>query len=296
MTPRQPSQPLPQPAPATPNPAARRFPDCCVVIPVFNQLPYTTGCLDSLRRAGVPDSAIVVVNNGSTDGTREFLDRRPEIKAVHNPANRGCAFAWNQGVNASTATWTVLLNNDVLVPPGALEGLIDCAGEGDFQIVSPALGEGELNYDFARHAADFMRRLARVTRRGVAHGVCFAVHRRVFTAIGLFDDDPRLGGYEDDEFFRRARRAGFRLATTGRSYLHHFGSVTQKSMRAERPDPRAGLGDRAYYREKYGLNWFVRRREQWREGLASAWWRARELRRYGVTLKVQRAGNLVRHF
>ncbi len=69
-----------------------------IVVPVFNQLAYTKGCLDSLRDAGLPDSKILVINNGSTDGTRDFLAGRPELKVIHNAENRGCGFAWNQGV------------------------------------------------------------------------------------------------------------------------------------------------------------------------------------------------------
>ena len=65
-----------------------------IVVPVFNQLAYTKRCLDSLRNAGLPDSRILVINNGSTDGTRDFLTGRPELKAIHNTENRGCGFAW----------------------------------------------------------------------------------------------------------------------------------------------------------------------------------------------------------
>ena len=123
------------------------------------------------------------------------------------------------------------MNNDVLVPPGCIGGLVGFAEEEKFDIVSPAMCEGELDYDLQKHAAEFMFRMSAVCRRDLAHGVCFMVHRRVFDAIGYFDSDPKLGGYEDDEYFRRARHAGFRLATTGRALLHHFGSVTQKKHR-----------------------------------------------------------------
>src|SRR6266852_2052379 len=166
-----------------------------IAIPVFNQLQYTAGCLDSLRDSGVPDEAIVVVNNGSTDGTREFLGRRAGIEVIHNSENRGCGFAWNQGVKAAGAVWTVLLNNDVLLPRGFMDGLIGFA-------------------------------------EAAANGVCFMVHRRVFDTIGVFDEDPKLGGYEDDEFFRRARDARRRLAISGRAFLHHYGSITQNSLKA----------------------------------------------------------------
>ena len=48
-----------------------------------------------------------------------------------------------------------------------------------------------------------MERMAKVKRRGAASGVCFMVRRQVFEKAGLFDEDMRIGGYEDDEFFRR---------------------------------------------------------------------------------------------
>ena len=193
-----------------------------IVIPVFNQLHYTRQCLDSLNRAGVADGQIIIVNNASTDGTAEFLATRPQIRTINNAENRGCGFAWTQGAKLSDKIWTIVMNNDVLVPPGCIEGLISFAGENQCDLVSPAMCEGEVDYDFATHAADFMRRLKDARRGGMAHGVCFMVNRRVFESIGYFDCDPKLGGYEDDEYFRRARGAGFRLAITGRAFILSF--------------------------------------------------------------------------
>jgi len=119
------------------------------------------------------------------------------------------------------------------------------------------------------------------------------VHRRVFKYVGLFDQDPLLGGYEDDEFFRRARQAGFRLAITGRAFLHHFGSVTQKSLQASRNT--RSLGDRTYYRNKYNLTWFKRHRQRLRQDFLLAVWRYRERWRFGLTLRSRRAGGAVQY-
>src|SRR5512146_263833 len=101
--------------------------DVGFVIPVFNQLDYTVQCLKSLNAAGVPDTDIVLVDNASTDGTRQFLAGRPQLRVITNDTNRGCAAAWNQGTEAVRAQWTVVLNNDVLVPPGLREGLLEFA-------------------------------------------------------------------------------------------------------------------------------------------------------------------------
>ena len=269
--------------------------DNCIVIPVFNQLDFTINCLESLNACGIPDSKIIIVNNGSTDGTREFLSARSGIRTIHNPENRGCGFAWNQGVKASSALWTVLLNNDVLIGPRWLEGLIGFAEEEKFDIVSPAMCEGEHDYDLRSYAAGFIEKMAGVRREGIASGVCFMVHRRVFDAIGFFDDDPRLGGYEDDEFFRRAREAGFRLAITGRAFLHHFGSVTQTAIQKSWNSPNASLGDRTYYRKKYRLNWFRRQKERLRQSLRMALWRHTERWRFGITLRMRRVAGVIEY-
>ena len=255
-----------------------------IVIPVFNQLHYTRQCVDCLNRAGVADGQIIIVNNASTDGTKEYLATRPGIRALHNETNRGCGFAWNQGAKLSQATWTIIANNDILVPSGCLENLASFAEEEKIDVASPAMCEGAADYDWQAYAAEFMRVMAPMARRDIASGSFFMVHRRVFDAIGFFDEDPKLGGYEDDEFARRARRRGFRLAITGRAYYHHFGGATQKSIKASLNRPNMSLGDRTYYRKKTGQTWPKRKWNQIRHALRVKWWKTTERLRSGHTL------------
>jgi GT2 family glycosyltransferase len=266
--------------------------DIVVVIPVFNQLHFTQNCLDSLARAGVAEAQIVIVNNGSTDGTREFLAARPGLRAIHNAENCGCGHAWTQGAKMSAAPWTVMLNNDVLVPPGCLEGLLRFAEEEQFDVVSPAMCEGDADYDFLKFNGEFIQKMAAAHRPDVAHGVCFMVRRRVFETVGYFNN---FGGYEDDDFFRRARRAGFRLAITGRAALHHFGSVTQNSIKQQSHGTLKSLGDREYYRRETGQVWLKRKTLQLRDFLRSIWWRHSERLRYGHTLREQRIAGTVKY-
>ena len=267
-----------------------------VVIPVFNQVSYTANCVESLNRAGIPDSQIVVVNNASTDGTAAYLASRPQILAIHNSENHSCAFAWNQALRLRRTRWTILLNNDVVLAPEAPRALLGFAETEQLDVVSPAMREGELDYDFLPHAEQFVRTLAPATRRGVVFAVCFMVHGRVFDALGLFDDDPKLWGYEDDEFFRRVRRGGFRLAVTGAAFLHHFGSVTQKDVRSRLSQPQKGLGDREYYRKKTGQTWPKRKWTQMKNNLRNKWWKTTEQLRYGHTLHEKQAGGRWRHY
>jgi len=176
-----------------------------IVIPVHDQVGHTRGCLASLAADLAAGVRVVVVDNASTDGTADLLAAQPQVTVLRNPENRGCAPAWNQGVEAANATWTVILNNDVLVTDGWLAALIGFAERDGARIVSPALREGELNYDLATYARDYTREMGGVVRRGVASGICFAVHRDVFERVGGFDERFRIGQFEDTDFFLRVR-------------------------------------------------------------------------------------------
>jgi len=265
-----------------------------IVIPVFNQLAYTQGCLESLRRSAGVAARIVVVNNGSSDGTAEYLDADSGVDVIHNSENRGCAAAWNQGVRAGTADWVVVLNNDVLLTPGWLEGLLMSAEAEGLDVVTPAMREGLLNYELEPYAREFVKAAAGAIRPDVADGVCFMVRRRVFEVIGLFDENFRIGVFEDTDFFERARQAGFKLGTTGRSFIHHFGSVTQKSIRQSKTCGPYEEENRVYFRRKWQLNQIQRWINRFKRKAHAARWSAVERRKFGHTLReCWRRGRLV---
>lgn len=270
--------------------------DLSIVIPVFNQLHFTKICLESLQDTMNKECEITVIDNGSSDGTAEYLSGLSNIKVIANRGNLGCAAAWNQGVMVSHAPRIVILNNDTVLSPLWLEGLFDFAGEKGADIVSPALREGEYNYDLAEYSRDYVRRMRSVFRVGVAQGVCFMVRRRVFDRIGLFDENFRIGQLEDRDFFRRARRAGFVLGTTGRSLIHHFGSVTQDSIRGQNTIWPYERENRVYYRSKYGLTLWKRFLERRHAKLQELWWRTSEKVLHGHTLIEKWVDGRVRYF
>lgn len=270
--------------------------DVSIVIPVFNQLHFTRLCLASLRETLQRGTEVIVIDNGSSDGTARYLAEQATMRVITNTENRGCAAAWNQGVKASHREWVVIINNDIILSANWLEGLFDFAREKGAAIVSPAFREGEYNYDIATYAGDYVRRMYSVSRMGVAQGVCFMVHRCVFDQIGIFDEQYKVGQFEDSDFFRRARNAGFSLGTTGRSFIHHFGSVTQDSIRAQstvRPYERE---NRAYYHSKHKLTAWKRVIERRRAKLQDFWWRTSEKVLYGHTLIEKWIDGRLRYF
>jgi glycosyltransferase involved in cell wall biosynthesis len=258
--------------------------DFAITFACCNQLDYTRRCLESLQRTGIDLSRVVAVDNGSSDGTRDYLSGLGLGGCILNQGNLGCGVAWNQGILALQAEWTLVMNNDVLATRGWLQGLLDTAREQDLRIASPALVEGPLDYELAAFAEDASRRMGGVLRRGGRHAVCLAVHRSVWQEAGYFRAAPRLFGYEDTLFFDEVRKAGIATAITGASWLHHFGSITQKAMKQERGIPdRQGLGDRNLKRLLH-QSWAERKWRKLRMRRLQRTWRATELAQFGMTL------------
>lgn len=256
-----------------------------VVIPVLNQLAYTQGCLRCLEADIAAGVNVVVIDNGSTDGTGAWLMQCQGITVISNAENRGCAAAWNQGCRAARdADWVVVLNNDVLLSAGWLGRLVDAAGREGLDVVSPAMRERDQNYPFTEYAADFMERMATVVRCGAAHGVCFAVSRRAFEKVGEFDEAFRIGQFEDSDFFRRAGLAGLTLGTVGACFIHHFGSVTQDALRSSAKVRPYEAENRAYFRAKWKISWWRRRWEKFVARYRQKRWRQAELSAHGRTL------------
>ena len=266
-----------------------------VVIPVLNQLAYTRQCVDSLIASGTPASAILVIDNGSTDDTPMWLASRPDVPAVRNRVNLGCGGAWTQGAVQSIdrSEWVVLLNNDVLLPERTMDRMLDAADRHGLDVVSSSLVEGALDYDLAAHAAAFTAKMAGKLRRGWFHGVCFAVKRSVFESIGFLDTDRQLGGREDVEFLVRCTRHGVPVGTVGDATLHHFGSITQKAIKLESGED--DLGDRGHFYRKLGMNWLDRKRFKASRKELARTWSAQEQAESGYSMHMLRVDGQWQH-
>lgn len=255
-----------------------------IVIPLYNQLTYTRMCLESIRATVPEEVEIILVDNASTDGTAEYLATHGCVSVISNTENLGFAGACNQGIRAATGEWIVVMNNDVLLSAGWLEGLWAAARRWDLDMVSPAIREGEHNYDIEQNACRLTGRMESVIRRGMVSGICFMAHRRVFNTIGLFDENFRIGQYEDKDLFLRAVKAGFKLGIVGSAFLHHFGSMTQKSIKGASVTKSYALENKAYFIRKWDLPWWKRALNRNRERFVNRVHSVRERLLYGHTL------------
>jgi GT2 family glycosyltransferase len=250
----------------------------------YNQLDYTKQCIASMIRHGVDLSRLVVVDNGSTDDTRSYLETLALGGRIFNKGNLGCGVAWNQGALALQAEWTIIMNNDVIVSAGWIDALIKSAEKLGLKIISPALIEGALDYDFDSFARDAASNMRNVLRLGSRHAVCLAVHQSVWMEIGYFQPVPRLLGFEDTLFFHEVEKAGIPTGITGASWLHHYSSITQTAMKRERRLGRKeGLGCRYNYR-LLQQSWLERKLGKLKTARRQKLWQAQEQAQFGMSL------------
>jgi GT2 family glycosyltransferase len=214
-----------------------------VIIVNWNRKPMLEDCLRSLEAQRFPDFEVIVVDNGSIDGSLALLQDpgRKSIRVIANPENRGFCAANNQGIAAAQGELIALLNNDAEADPGWLASLAEAArrepGYSMFasKIVShddPGVIDkvGHLIYPDGQNRGRGSGerdhgQYDRVEEVAWPDG-CAALYRRaMLDRIGGFDED--FFAYADDaELGLRARIAGYRaLAVPSALVRHRLGST-----------------------------------------------------------------------
>jgi GT2 family glycosyltransferase/2-polyprenyl-3-methyl-5-hydroxy-6-metoxy-1,4-benzoquinol methylase/tetratricopeptide (TPR) repeat protein len=237
-----------------------------IILVTFNELPYTKICLDSLRLRTDEPYELIVVDNGSTDGTVDYLRAQSDIRLIENKENRGFPAAVNQGLSVAKGEQLLLLNNDTILTTGWLRRMLDVL-DSDPQIglVGPTSNnvgsEQQIPVDYrhlndldgfawTRHAQLVAANEPLIQETDRLIGFCLLFRRSVLDAVGLLDERFGIGCFEDDDFCRRARAAGFSAMIAKSSFIHHFGSVT---FQASGADLRKILRDnQKLYQDKWG--------------------------------------------
>ena len=219
-----------------------------VVVVSHDALDQTRRCLEALRasREAAHPIEIIFVDNGSRDGTAEYLAEQPDVRLVANAENLGAPCARNRAIPLARGDWVAFLDNDALVTPGWL-GRMLYHGEADPLVgcvcpVSDRAAHGQqIRYagtsdpDALRAFAD---QRAGAWRRRARYGClftsfCVLVRRDVVETIGGFDERFSPWGFEDDDFSLRAHLAGFRSRVALDVFVRHEAYAGVKKTRHE---------------------------------------------------------------
>ncbi|UYO05189.1 glycosyltransferase [Paenibacillus sp. PSB04] len=233
-----------------------------IIILTYNKLEYTQACIESIRRFTPRGTyQLIVVDNLSTDGTRDWLAEQTDILTIFNDKNVGFPKGCNQGIELATGDNILLLNNDVLVSQGWLDLMTDCLYSSiDIGAVGPvtnsAYGDQEItaSYTTIDEMWGFANTYNAVTKPDWEQklkliGFCMLIKREVIEKVGLLDEAFSPGMCEDSDYSFRIMKAGYKNILCRNVFIHHFGSTSFGDM----PEQRQQLWNRN--RETFEKKW-----------------------------------------
>jgi len=224
------------------------MPDASIVVVTYNALPWIERCLESVR-----GEEIVLVDNGSSDGTVKVVRELAPAATVIEQENLGLAAGWNRGMAAATGRYFLILNADAWLTEGSLKRLVRYAdAHPKAAVVGPRLlnVDGSLQrsvrgvptlwrlateYFFLRKLAPRSRLLNAFYAGGFAHdeerevevvmGSCMLVRREAVEHVGRLDESFFLFSEETD-WCRRFTDAGWKIMFFPGAECVHVGGAS----------------------------------------------------------------------
>jgi len=223
-----------------------------IVVLTWNKLNYTKKCFNFLKRnTKYANWEVIVVDNGSTDGTIDYLKEKKrsegeKYKIILNSKNLGYAGGVNQGIKAAHGDYILLLNNDVYVWENWLTNMVDTIeGEEEISVVGARLIYPQNNR--IQHAGiAFIRKIEplhiyknssinnpnvnEVRSVDAVTGACMLIKREIIDEIGFFDERFKFGGFEDTDFCLRSRIKGYKIIYLPTSVAFHDERISSSQI------------------------------------------------------------------
>ncbi|OLP66715.1 hypothetical protein BACPU_00740 [Bacillus pumilus] len=237
-----------------------------IVMLTYNELHLTKQCIDSIKRHTPSDQyELIIVDNASTDGTKEYVRELKNVTVIENEENQGFAKGCNQGAKKATGDSLLFLNNDTMVTenwlPPLKEALFASKTIGMVGPVSNYVSGPQLvqpSYTDVKELSSFAKKhtAAQKGKRTYVHrlvGFCLLVKRELIEDVGLFDERFVYGSFEDDDLCVRSLLKGYQLQIVHDSFVHHHGHAT---FRANQETNLSALfaENRLRFLEKWGMD------------------------------------------
>jgi len=240
-----------------------------IIIPVYNQHDMTQECLAAVLEDS-HNCEIIIIDNGSEPAINPPFSGFTDIVVIRNEENKGFPVAVNQGIRAAKGDIILLLNNDVIVTPEAIQRLD--AWLDMFSIVGPVtnycaglqcitIGNYRTKYELDKEAGSLY-----TTNEGLAEnvnwviGFCMAFKKTLCDELGEFDESLWPCSGEELDFCLKAKAAGHNIGIAHDVYVHHFGSQTFTAMEknGQVDYKKTCVRNDAHLAKKWGADFFQR--------------------------------------
>lgn len=216
-------------------------PVCDLVLLSWNHLEQTQPCLESLLDTTRVPCRLLIVDNGSEQDVRIFLSAvKPrgaiqDVVVLQNQTNEGFPKGMNRGIQASTAPFVCLLNNDLRFTTGWLKELIDVArAHPEIGVLNPSSstfgGYPQKGMSLQAYADSLQRFRGRYVEVGMCIGFCMLIKREVIEKIGGLSEEVERIFFEDEDFCMRAQAAGYQCVVADASYVDHAEHQSVRKM------------------------------------------------------------------
>ena len=215
-----------------------------VVIPNFNGMAYLDGVLSSLERQTIRNFEVILVDNGSTDGSCAFVSAEyPWVHMIQLPENYGFSRAVNEGIHAARSPYVLLLNNDTEAEPDFLEEMVAALRRHKKAFSCQAKMIQLHDHDKMDDAGNYYCALGWSFARGRGKDIhAYETEDKIFSAcagaaiyrkkiiekIGYFDEE-HFAYLEDTDIGYRARIYGYENWYAPKAIVYHVGSGTSGS-------------------------------------------------------------------
>ncbi|MFC1667582.1 glycosyltransferase family 2 protein [Candidatus Omnitrophota bacterium] len=205
--------------------------NCDIIIPVWNQLDFTRKCIESFFKNTNYAFHLIIVDNGSSQPTKDYLDKlardkKDDLTLLRNEKNLGFIKATNQGIRQSQAPYVCFLNNDTQVTEGWLREMIKVAeNREDIGIINPSSNTLGCKPKRGQSLDLLAKKLKSYTGEwselAWATGFCMLVKRKVIQKVGFFDEIYGMGTFEDADFSKKAQGLGYLCVCATAAYVYH---------------------------------------------------------------------------
>jgi len=217
-----------------------------IIIPNLNGKKFLKTCLDSIFKQQFQNFCVIIVDNGSDDGSVEFIKAEyPTVLLIQFAYNKGFSAAINSGIRETDSQYICLLNNDIELDPYFLKELVAVLeAEKDVQYCAPKMldyyhrnkldgaGDGVFRAGAGYKRGSLDNDNGRYDRQLTVFGACAgaALYRRsFFNEVGFFDEDF-FAYLEDVDINLRANRLGLTCLYVPAAKVYHIGSATTGSV------------------------------------------------------------------